>query len=181
MSSLYVSSAKLGITNYILSCHRLIKITDVKFDVVFSITRKQKPREVGRSRWRTGSLCLVILRRLRETPLSFCLRVIFNEFHSNLEKTTSIVLSIILIILWLIDIRSKFLNNKSVSRWLRSPEVGIFVWIALSYNRLNFISQRKVLKWNEILSFVSFQLHTVGSDYINTIRLYQAVKQHGCT
>ena len=36
-----------------------------------------------------------VLRRLRETPLSFCLRVIVNEFHSNLEKTTSSVLSVI--------------------------------------------------------------------------------------
>ena len=34
---------------------------------------------------------------LRETPLGFCLRVIVNEFHPNLEKTTSSVLSVILI------------------------------------------------------------------------------------
>jgi len=72
----------------ILVCnHRLIKITNRTLDVVFSrfgwnsftITLKQKPRRVLRS------LCLVIQRRLRETPLGFCLRVILNEFHPNLE------------------------------------------------------------------------------------------------
>ena len=31
-----------------------------------------------------------VLRRLRETPLGFCLRVIVNNFHPNLEKTTYI-------------------------------------------------------------------------------------------
>ena len=45
------------------------------------ITRQRKP----------------VLRRLRETPLSFCLRVIVNEFHPNLEKMTSSVQSVILI------------------------------------------------------------------------------------
>jgi len=34
----------------------------------------------------TGSLCLVILRRLRKTSLGFCLRVIVNEFYPNLES-----------------------------------------------------------------------------------------------
>jgi len=63
----------------------------------FTITPWQKPRGVSRSRRRTGSLWLVILRRLRETSLGFCLRVIVNDFHSNLEKTTSRVLSVIII------------------------------------------------------------------------------------
>ena len=58
---------------------------------------EKKPRVVSRSRCRTGSLCLVILRRLCETFLGFCLRVIVNEFHPNLQKTTSSVLSEILI------------------------------------------------------------------------------------
>ena len=41
------------------------------------------------------------LGRLRETPLGLCLRVIVNvEFHPNLEKSTSSVLSVILINLW---------------------------------------------------------------------------------
>ena len=57
---------------------------------------RQKPRGVSRSRL-TGSLCLVVLRRLRETPVGFCPWVIVNEFHPNLEKTTSSVLSVILI------------------------------------------------------------------------------------
>ena len=38
-----------------------------------------------------------VLRRLRETPLGFCLRVIVKKFHPNLEKTKSSVLSFILI------------------------------------------------------------------------------------
>ena len=38
-----------------------------------------------------------VSRRLRETPLGFCFRVIVNEFHQNLEKTTSSVPSVILI------------------------------------------------------------------------------------
>ena len=64
----------------------------------FTITPRQKPREIVCSRRRTGSLGLVIPCRLRETPLGFCLRVIVvNEFHPNLEKTTSSVLSVILI------------------------------------------------------------------------------------
>ena len=37
---------------------------------------------------------------MRETPLGFCLMVIVNQFHPNLEKTTSSVLSVILINLW---------------------------------------------------------------------------------
>ena len=88
--------------------HRLIKIKDRTLDVVFSIfqwnsftiTLRQKPGGVMRSLNRTSSLCLVILHRLRETPLGFCLRVIVNEFHTNLEKTTYSVLSVILINLW---------------------------------------------------------------------------------
>ena len=76
--------------------HRLIIITDRTLDVVFSkfglnsftITLRQKPRGVSRSRRRTGSLCQVIL---------VLYGVIMNEFHPNLKKTTSSVLSVILI------------------------------------------------------------------------------------
>ena len=55
------------------------------------------------------SLCKIarqrecILRRLRVTPLGFCLRVIVNEILINLEKTTSSVLSVILYNLWVLD------------------------------------------------------------------------------
>ena len=42
-----------------------------------------------------------VLRRLRETPLGCCLRIIVKQFHPNLKKTTSSVLSVILINLWL--------------------------------------------------------------------------------
>ena len=50
-----------------------------------------------------SSHCLVILRRLCETPLGSFLRVIVNTFHQNLEKMTSSVLSIILFNLWVYE------------------------------------------------------------------------------
>ena len=37
------------------------------------------------------SLCLVIQRGMRVTPLGFCLRIIVNENPLNLEKTKSSV------------------------------------------------------------------------------------------
>ena len=37
----------------------------------------------------------LVLRRIRVTPLGFCLWIIVNEKPSNLEKTTSSVLSVI--------------------------------------------------------------------------------------
>ena len=43
------------------------------------------------------SLCIVIQRCMRVTPLGFCLRVFVNEKRLNLEKTTSSVLSVLLI------------------------------------------------------------------------------------
>ena len=39
------------------------------------------------------SLCLVIQRGMCVTPLGFCLRVIVNEKHKNLEKTTCLLQS----------------------------------------------------------------------------------------
>ena len=33
-----------------------------------------------------------VLRRLRETPLGCCLRIIVNEFHPNLENTCTVPL-----------------------------------------------------------------------------------------
>ena len=47
------------------------------------------PRGGSRRRRRKETLWLVILRRMRETPLGFYLRIIVNEFHPNLEKPTS--------------------------------------------------------------------------------------------
>ena len=96
--------------------HRLFKITERTLDVVFSrfisisytITLRQNPKGVTRSRIRTDSLQNqktereLVLRRLRVTPLGFCLRVIVNDKHINLKKTTYCVLSVILINLWLI-------------------------------------------------------------------------------
>ena len=44
------------------------------------------------------SLCLVIQRGMRVTPSGFCLRVILNEKSHKLEKATSSVLSVLLLI-----------------------------------------------------------------------------------
>ena len=44
------------------------------------------------------SLCLVIQRGMRVTPLGFCFRVIVNEKLLNLEKTTSSVRYVLLLI-----------------------------------------------------------------------------------
>jgi len=60
----------------------------------FTITLRQKPKGVP-SRQRMLSLCLVIQRCLRGTPLCFCLGVIVNEKSLNLEKTASSVISVI--------------------------------------------------------------------------------------
>ena len=106
--SLWVTSPVSYMSERMDLNQRLIRITDRTLDIVFSkfgcnsfiITLSQKPREVLRSRRKTDSLCLVILRQLRETPLGFCLRVIVNEFHPNLEKTISSVLSVLFFNLW---------------------------------------------------------------------------------
>ena len=50
----------------------------------------QKPKEF--------SLCLVIQRGMRLTPVGLCHRVIVNEKPLNLERTTSCVLSVLLLI-----------------------------------------------------------------------------------
>ena len=65
---------------------RLFKIW---MKLVHAIILRQKPRGVLHSRRRTGSLSIVILRRLRKTPMGFCLRVIVNEFiYSNNRQDT---------------------------------------------------------------------------------------------
>ena len=82
--------------------------------VSFTITLRQKPKKVTRSRRRTGFLFVFVLRRLHVTPLGFCLRVIVNETHRNLENTTSSVLTVILINLWfhVIRIRKHLKTNE---------------------------------------------------------------------
>ena len=80
--------------------HRLVKIKDSTLYVVFSrficvlftSTLRQKLKRVTRNTKRKP-----VLRRLHVTSLGFCLRVIVNETHTNLEKTTSSVLSVVLI------------------------------------------------------------------------------------
>ena len=64
--------------------------------VSFTISLRQKPKGVTHSRRRTRQI-KPVLRRLRVTPLGFSPRVIVNITHINLEKTTSGVLSVILI------------------------------------------------------------------------------------
>ena len=56
---------------------------------------REKPGGVSHSR--RSLVILRFLRRLREAALGFCLRAIVNEFHPNHKKTTSSVLSVILI------------------------------------------------------------------------------------
>ena len=81
--------------------HRSNNNTDKILDVVFSRFRgfsftktlRQRPKGVTHML----SLCLVIQRCLRGTPLGFCHRVIVNEKPVNLEKTTSSVLSVFLL------------------------------------------------------------------------------------
>ena len=76
--------------------------TERTLDVVFSrfrgflftISLRQKSKGVTR----ILSPCLVIQRSMRATPLGFCLRVIVDEKPLNLEKTTSSVLSVLLLI-----------------------------------------------------------------------------------
>ena len=75
------------------------KNTNKKLDVVFSRIRsfsfqknlRQKPKGVTHKL----SLCLVIQRSMRVTPLGFCLRTILNKIPLNLERTTSRVLSLL--------------------------------------------------------------------------------------
>ena len=79
--------------------HSLIKTTDRTLDAVFSRFGFNSFTITQRS-FTQSPLFYVILCRLRKTPLGFCLMIIVNEFHPNLEKTTSSVLSVILINLW---------------------------------------------------------------------------------
>ena len=85
------------ITNILLetSDHGLIKITDKTLDIIFS---RFGWNSFTRQRWITRQREHVLC-RLRETPLGFCLRVSVNEFHPNLEKTISSVLSVIFILI----------------------------------------------------------------------------------
>ena len=78
------------------------------------------------------NLCLVILQResllhrLRFTPLGFYLRVFVNETHINLEKTTSSVLSVILINPWVKPVKKgeQRKGGKGMEgRWRKGREV----------------------------------------------------------
>ena len=66
-------------------------------DVVFSRFRGFSFTITQRS-YNWLSFCPLIQRGMRVTPLGFCLRVIVNEKTLNFEKTTSSVLSILLLI-----------------------------------------------------------------------------------
>ena len=56
------------------------------------------PEAEGKRSYSLLSLCLVIQHGIRVTSLGFCLRIIMNEKPINLEKTTSSVLSVLLLI-----------------------------------------------------------------------------------
>ena len=71
---------------------------DTHFKICLKL--RQKLRGVLRSRCIITRQRESVLRRLHEAAQGFCLRVIVNEFHPNLEKTTSCVLSVLLINLW---------------------------------------------------------------------------------
>ena len=60
----------------------------------FTIILRQNPKGVKCMHF----LCLVIQRSMHVTPLGFCLGVIVNEKLLNLDKTTSSVLSVVLLI-----------------------------------------------------------------------------------
>ena len=91
----------LPITNYIFNS-QINKNKDRTQDVAFSrfrvfsftITLRQKPKGVTHML----SLCLLIQRSITVTPFGFYLRVIVNEKPLNLKKTTSSVLSLLLLI-----------------------------------------------------------------------------------
>ena len=112
MFSLYTvvlsKTRKLQYTNrvYCLHCSSCGEIyrhifTDKTLDAVFSRFRGfsftktlwQKPQGVTRMLF----LCLLLKRGMCITPFDFCLRVIVNEKLENLEKTTSTVLSVLLL------------------------------------------------------------------------------------
>ena len=57
-----------------------------------------------------------VLHGMRETCLGFCLRVIVKRKPLNLEKTTSSVLSVLLLIWWLTLITLKALGNEFLFR-----------------------------------------------------------------
>ena len=61
------------------------------------VLRSQTPRQKPKGVMRMLSLGLVIKRGIRLTSLSLCLRVFVNEKPLNLEKTTSSVLSVLLL------------------------------------------------------------------------------------
>ena len=90
--------------------------------------------------------------RLRLTPLGYCLRVIKNKTHTNLEKTTSSVLSVILINIWLQN------APKALFRLIQcsfQQNCGLYVSLILAYNIYQrFIRNSRVRNlfqnWNHI-------------------------------
>ena len=69
--------------------------------LTFTITLRQQPKGITCSGCRTKTGRKPVLRRLHLAPLGCSLRVIVNVTHRNLEKTTSSVLPLILIHLWM--------------------------------------------------------------------------------
>ena len=77
----------------------------------FTITLRQKPKGVSPRL----SVCFVIQRFLRRTPLGFCLRVIVKEKPLNFEKTTSSSSSIrYCYYIYVLDILEFYISNSII-------------------------------------------------------------------
>ena len=91
----------------------------------FTITLRKKPKGVTRM----VSVC-------NSTPLGFCLRVIVNEKPRNLEKTTSSVLSVLL----LIYVPTFLLYSRSLRRMPHSAASCCASWLILD-NKICIIGE----------------------------------------
>ena len=87
---------------------------------------------VSRSRRRISRRRESVLCRLRETPLGFCLRVILDAFHPNLEKTTSSVLSVFWIDLCCIAGNHEYAKTESIN-YAQSSLKSHFLWVHILY------------------------------------------------
>ena len=136
------------------------------------------------------SLCLVIQRCLRGTPSGFCLRIIVNEKPLNLEKTTSIVLSVLLNNLCL---RLSLIKNYNKIRLYtglhtKNETSGTTVWNytklirSLYVHTLNKLlktrySRRMILFNLKIVKFIKSSFSSMGnpvtnSDFLWALKLF---------
>ena len=86
------------------------------------------------------SLCLVIQRSICIPPLGFCLRVIVNLKPLNLEKTTSIVLSVFLLIYALDDQLYVRHTGGSLEIFFFQNKINSEICIIMETPKLKFIN-----------------------------------------